>query len=378
MTDVFVSYTSADRPFATALVQSLAHQRLQVFWDREIPTGKKWSDVLKQQLHHANCVVVLLTRNSLASSWVTYEASVAHQQRILIPLLLDPGLDPYQDLPEMYRDLHVTSLPNDPRLLSSPSTQDPWLKAILTTVKRQRLLNLGRKVAFTALFVSILIVATYVTLTSHNALTTWQTGLRYIERGAYSKEENERLKTAIRQATLVELLVPNAVSFTSAFRDDLSTFFAKSENRMRVLLADSNSEFYDAMMSMTTKGIEEDAKASASDKGLPDRSKRLLLSFAGEASDRLQFKQFATEFRLPIILIDRKYCFSTIRLTPDQSTESLRIELMSESAGMPFDQTVARTLKAVAAFFRPSSQSEDSVESCKRHFDSVWARSKVY
>jgi TIR domain len=378
MTDVFVSYTSADRPLATALVQSLAHKRLQVFWDRQIPTGKKWSDVLKRELHHANCVVVLLTRNSLASSWVTYEASVAHQQRILIPLLLDPDLNPYQDLPEMYRDLHVTSLPNDLKLLSSSSAQDPWLKAILNTVKRQRLWNRMRKAAYTGLFGSILVIATYVALTSHNALITWQTGLRYIERGAYSKEENERLKAAIRQATLVELLVPNAVSFTSAFRDDLFAFFAKGNVKMRVLFADPNNEFYDAMMSMTTKGIEEDAKASASDKGLPDRSKRLLLSFADKASDQLEFKQFATEFRLPIILIDRRYCFSTIRLTPDQSTESLRIELMSESAGTLFDQTIARALKAISTFFRPSSQNEDSVESCKRHFDSVWTRSKNY
>ena len=147
---------------------------------------------------------------------------------------------------------------------------------------------------------------------------------------------------------------------------------------LRVLFADPNSEFYDAMMTMTNKGIERDQRARDSDKGLPSRSKQILLGFADFAEKKLQFRQFQTEFRAPVILIDQKYCFLTLRLTPDQAKESLRIELASESAGTASSQALFSSLRSLAFFFRPSAQLEGNVESCKRHFDAVWARAKAF
>lgn len=97
MTDVFVSYAAADRPLAAALVEGLARQKWSIFWDRGIPAGKKWQNVLDQRLTNSRCVLVLLTPNSLKSSWVTYEASVALQRHALVPLLLDPEINPSRD-----------------------------------------------------------------------------------------------------------------------------------------------------------------------------------------------------------------------------------------------------------------------------------------
>ncbi|HEV7914204.1 MAG TPA: toll/interleukin-1 receptor domain-containing protein, partial [Albitalea sp.] len=62
MTDVFISYASADRERAAVLVGALEGRGWRVFWDRGIPPGKKWHDVLRKQLYKAHCVLVLLTR----------------------------------------------------------------------------------------------------------------------------------------------------------------------------------------------------------------------------------------------------------------------------------------------------------------------------
>jgi hypothetical protein len=378
MTDVFVSYSAIDRAIALPVIQALERQNWRVFWDRSIPVGKKWQDVLEQQLKRAKCVVVLLTRESLKSSWVTFEASIGLEQKIMIPLIIDPSLNPQTDLPEIYRDLHVASIPNNTDLSLATITSELWLRTIRDTIiqsSRRRLFKAG------ALALSILVTIltfAYITITSHNVLTMWQAGIGYLERGAFSKEENERLQLAIRNATVIDLLAPNATNFTSAFRDDLPAFLKKRDARMRVLFADPNGELYDSMMAMTNKGIERDAKARESDKGLPARSKQILLSYADYSTDKLKFRQFNTEFRAPIILIDKKYCFLTVRLTPDQAKQSLRIELASESAGTKLSQMLSSSLRSLAFFLRPSAEIEDGVESCKRHFEAVWARSKDF
>ena len=222
----------------------------------------------------------------------------------------------------------------------------------------------------------VLISAFYVAATLHNELTTWQAGIRYIERGAYSKPENERLKTAIRRATQIDMLVPNAASVTSFARADFPVFFKNPGSAMRVLFANPDSVFYDQMMMMTTNGIERDNKAHESDEQMPRRSRRQLLSFAGENASKIQIRMFDTEFRNPIILIDRRYCFLTVRLTPDQAEQSLRIELVASSAGNQIEQSMYRALREIAFLLSPSTDRDDNVESCVRHFDAIWSRSK--
>ena len=119
------------------------------------PTRKKWPDVLQQRLSNAKCVLVLLTRESLKSSWVTYEASVALQRGTLVPLLLDPDINPNRDLPEMYRDLHVASMSPHGEFLRTAGLQEPWVKAIRELVRqgtrRRSLLFAG--IALLTLFV---------------------------------------------------------------------------------------------------------------------------------------------------------------------------------------------------------------------------------
>ncbi len=319
---------------------------------------------------------MLLTRESLKSSWVTYEASVALQRRILVPLLLDPDINPNRDLPEMYRDLHVASMPPDRELLSTVGPQEPWVKAIRELVKkgsrRRSLLFVGTALLILFVFLS----AFYTAATLHNSIVEWQAGIRYLERGPYSKVENERLKSAIRGATSIDLLVVNANSFASNFREDLAIFFKKRSSRMRVLFANPDSEFYREMMIMTTTGIGADSRAIAADKGKLEFSKRAILGVAGDSVDSVRFRQYNTQFRVPMILVDNNYCFLTLRLTPDQAPESIRVELGSPSAGALLDQTFARTLRSLGFFLSPSAEVNPNVESCERHFDEVWKNSE--
>jgi hypothetical protein len=307
---------------------------------------------------------------------VAFEAGVAMHQDKLVPVLADPCLDPRHHLPEMYRDLHVAMLPANPSELATLRPREPWIRSIEALVRRAARRRALRVASVVAASTFAALSLCYVAVTGRDAVTAWQAGLRHIERGAYSRPENDRLKTAIRQASLVEVLVPNAVSFTGAFRDDLPMFLRKDGSRMRVLFADPRSAFYNDMMAMTNPGFAKNAAARESDLGLPGRSRQILLDFAGGDETKLQFRQFDTEFRTPLILIDRKFCFLTVRLTPDQSVQSLRLELASESAGSSLDRFKARILKSLASMVASDTDDEDNVESCKRHFDAVWARGK--
>lgn len=129
---------------------------------------------------------------------------------------------------------------------------------------------------------------------------------------------------------------------------------------------------------MTTRGIEEDPKAVASDETKLNFSKQAIRAVANDSADQVHFREYDAEFRVPIILVDKKYCFLTLRLTPDQAPESIRIELADPSEGTRFEQNVAQTLKSLSLFLSPSTQVDASVESCERHFEEIWKRSKPF
>src|SRR5450755_2255432 len=87
--DVFISYASADRPAAQALATALARSGFSTWWDRTIPAGKSYAEVIETALTGAKCVVVLWSKTSVASDWVNSEAADGARRRILIPALLE-------------------------------------------------------------------------------------------------------------------------------------------------------------------------------------------------------------------------------------------------------------------------------------------------
>ena len=70
MTDVFISYAREDREAAQRLAAALEARGWSVWWDREIPVGHSFDQVIEQQLEAAKSVVVLWSKDSAASEWV--------------------------------------------------------------------------------------------------------------------------------------------------------------------------------------------------------------------------------------------------------------------------------------------------------------------
>ncbi len=89
MSDIFISYASADRERARLLADALSQKGWSVWWDRTIPPGKEFDQVIEEALDAAKCVVVLWSKTSTASSWVKTEAAEAMRRKILVPALID-------------------------------------------------------------------------------------------------------------------------------------------------------------------------------------------------------------------------------------------------------------------------------------------------
>jgi hypothetical protein len=93
MTDIFFSYSSADR-----VAVRRAHSRLKaagydVSWDQVVPPGKDWDSWIRDQLGKSSVVIVFWSRNAVASENVRHEATIARRQNKLIPVMLE-ALDP--------------------------------------------------------------------------------------------------------------------------------------------------------------------------------------------------------------------------------------------------------------------------------------------
>lgn len=106
MSGVFISYASEDRALAEVLAHALEAQGWPVWWDRKIPFGKSFDQVIEDSLDQARCVVVLWTKSSVESRWVRSEASAAAERDVLIPILFEAGVK----IPLEFRMLQAVNL----------------------------------------------------------------------------------------------------------------------------------------------------------------------------------------------------------------------------------------------------------------------------
>ena len=79
MADIFISYTSSDRPRAETLRAWFEEAGWSVWIDREIDLGEGWEDRVHKELGRARLVVVLWGAEARRSKWVQQEAAAAHE-----------------------------------------------------------------------------------------------------------------------------------------------------------------------------------------------------------------------------------------------------------------------------------------------------------
>lgn len=88
MSDIFISYSSEDKGRVQALARALERKGWSVWWDRRIPAGKSFDDVIHEALKAARSVVVVWTKISVKSTWVKNESRSGLRRNILFPVML--------------------------------------------------------------------------------------------------------------------------------------------------------------------------------------------------------------------------------------------------------------------------------------------------
>jgi hypothetical protein len=89
MADIFLSYASEDVDRAKSLVQVLEGHGWSVWWDREVSVGDSFRQTIAEELATAGCIIVLWSRESVNSDWVTSEAEEGKNRNALAPVLID-------------------------------------------------------------------------------------------------------------------------------------------------------------------------------------------------------------------------------------------------------------------------------------------------
>src|ERR1700674_5296089 len=96
MSDIFISYAREDERHATKIAKGLEAQGWSVWWDRNIPAGRVFSEVIQEEISEARCVLVLWSSVSVKSDWVADEASDGRERRILVPVLVENVQPPWE------------------------------------------------------------------------------------------------------------------------------------------------------------------------------------------------------------------------------------------------------------------------------------------
>jgi Tfp pilus assembly protein PilF len=89
MADIFISYARENSESANRLAAELEARGWSVFWDRQIPAGRRFSEFISEKLATAKCVITLWSEAAVASDWVQEEAEEAKQRNVLVPALIE-------------------------------------------------------------------------------------------------------------------------------------------------------------------------------------------------------------------------------------------------------------------------------------------------
>ena len=105
MTDIFLSYSHRDHALVDRLEAAPGDTGFSVFRDTMLHLGPQWDREIEEALDRAKCVLVVWSKDSVASDEVLNEAFHAQKAGKLIPLKIDDAKLPYQYARANYLEL---------------------------------------------------------------------------------------------------------------------------------------------------------------------------------------------------------------------------------------------------------------------------------
>ena len=118
MSDIFISYASEDRAWASRLAEALEAHGWSVWWDLRIAPGEQFDRVIEKELSSARCVIVIWSESSVSSKWVRAEAEDAMKRDVLIPVLIEDA-----QIPLVFRQIQAAKLQDWHEGLSHPALE---------------------------------------------------------------------------------------------------------------------------------------------------------------------------------------------------------------------------------------------------------------
>ncbi len=116
--DIFLSYSREDQAAARRVALGLEAQGFSVWWDVTLRSGEDYDEVTEKALRHARAVIVLWSKQSVASRWVRTEATIALQSKTLMPVMIENCQRPI-----MFELTHTTDLSHWKGDASDPAWQ---------------------------------------------------------------------------------------------------------------------------------------------------------------------------------------------------------------------------------------------------------------
>ena len=108
MSDIFISYSKADRPVALKLSTFFEAEGWSVWWDKSLGVGDPYRDEIMKQMAAARAVITILSPNSIKSDWVRAEAGRAKADGKLIPVKTADVA--YADIPLPFGEMHTENV----------------------------------------------------------------------------------------------------------------------------------------------------------------------------------------------------------------------------------------------------------------------------
>src|SRR6476469_201898 len=108
MAKIFLSYAREDVDSAKQLAGCIASAGHEVWWDRHIQGGSRFSSEIGRELKSAEAVVVLWSEASVEPAWVQDEAAEGRDSGRLVPVSLNGSRPPLG-----FRQFHTVELADD-------------------------------------------------------------------------------------------------------------------------------------------------------------------------------------------------------------------------------------------------------------------------